>query len=119
MAGRVMEIATPATYTHPQAAPRAAQPGEQNDGWRPMETAPKDGTVVDLWFAKSLRPHRKAGFYWCSDNRAWAEDGYQIAPWRDRPCIGGNATHWRLPPAPPTAAPSEDTKDRLDHRRLG
>lgn len=70
-------------------------------GWLPITTAPKDGTVVDLWFAKALRPHRKAGFFWCSDNRSWAEDGYQAAPWRDRPCVCGEPTHWRLIPGPP------------------
>lgn len=37
--------------------------------WQPIETAPKDGTVVDLWMVSDDRPegYREADAYWVED----------------------------------------------------
>ena len=70
-------------------------------GWRTMETAPKDGTRVDLWC-------RAPGFFagQCRVPDCWFYDGY----WRrSDPEFGGasgtsrvhNVTHWQPLPLPP------------------
>lgn len=64
--------------------------------WQPIETAPKDGSIVDLWVTEPSLP----GGYRATD--AWWDGRFDI--WRtmhgepvDR------ATHWRELPEPPTA----------------
>lgn len=70
-------------------------------GWRTMETAPKDGTRVDLWC-------RAPGFFagQCRVPDCWFYDGY----WRrSDPEFGDasgtskvhNVTHWHAIPLPP------------------
>ncbi len=76
---------------------------EQDDGWQPIETAPKDGTwvlvaggsaedwapVTMAWYALNPRTDRA---YW-KQNGEW--DDYDLAD--DQP------THWRPLPTPPKA----------------
>ena len=65
---------------------------EEVNGWRDMHTAPKDGTVVLLYF----RP----GFI---RTGAWA--GVRLPGWRDSGGYGGKfigkPTHWMPLPAGP------------------
>ena len=77
--------------------------------WQPIETAPKDGTVIDVWLGGISESDRK--FYCDGDtfrSPAWA--------WREgkfRPLGGLNITqvvfvqptHWMPLPAPPEAQP--------------
>ncbi len=68
------------------------------EGWRPIETAPTDGTPVDLWvdiveeapnsFHLENEPHRVARTYY-ADYRWFGGEW----PWKP--------THWRPLPAPP------------------
>lgn len=60
--------------------------------WQPIESAPKDGTEVDLWAYEGRAP---ACHYHCDEWMAWGGD----------PEIGyitiKDPTHWRRIPAPP------------------
>jgi hypothetical protein len=74
------------------------------DRWQPIETAPKDGTPVDLW---CRAPGLNAGpgrvpDCWHSNGKWWRHDldhGDDLGRARVY-----NATHWRLIPAPPREA---------------
>lgn len=67
-------------------------------GWQPIETAPKDGTEVDLWCVRQTSggPLRIASMWW-TNATGWRNGN------RDPKieALARSATHWRLPPAPP------------------
>lgn len=74
--------------------------------WQPIETAPKDGTRVDLWMHDVDHPagYRMADARWEDDRwqvawRFWVEGGGQDSKgrWHIR------ATHWMPLPEPPRA----------------
>lgn len=51
-------------------------------GWLPIETAPKDGTAIDLWMVdESGRGWREANAYWVS-NRTDSYDDYETGAHR-------------------------------------
>lgn len=90
-------------------------------GWLPIEQAPKDGTVVDLWLTMDDgKPGERWPNCWWSDevDPTDAEFGepHQTG-WRDDvcfvsappPCHHFTVTHFMLPPAPP--APSLEVTD--------
>lgn len=70
------------------------------DGWQPIETAPKDGTMF-LIFVPSAKARKvstsRGGQFWCQDQ--WCRDGgYTVCDDHGRPV---KATHWMpLPSAP-------------------
>ncbi len=83
--------------------------------WQPIETAPKDGSVIDLWVTCQSDARRVPDAY-------WSHEGFQYGPVRqdgkpgwaaanmgydgcdgyaDDPEDGQRATHWMpLPPSP-------------------
>lgn len=66
--------------------------------WRPIETAPKDGTRLWLYF-----PHKQEDDRQCIG--WWQEDGANGSYWMDH--ADSNITdpsHWMPRPAPPTGA---------------
>ena len=75
-------------------------------GWKPIETAPKDGTRVDLWTSEGRVPNA----FWRADHWTiwlrWKRD----STWRSGPPKGahvytnvvGAVTHWQPLPPPPT-----------------
>lgn len=69
--------------------------------WQPIETAPKDGTVIDLWVpdAKNAKysAHRIPSCKW-DDKKGWVLDliPIKISSLTDAP------THWMPLPEPPT-----------------
>lgn len=71
--------------------------GEIVTVWQPIETAPKDGTVVDLWSAGE----RLTGFAWRSTGViGWTKtEGY---PAVTRVLRGNKCTHWMPAPEGPT-----------------
>lgn len=77
------------------------------EGWQPIETAPKDGTVIDLWDAGSpgspFGGHRLCDAKW--DYQHWMEGKPQgekdwLPGHRDGPAYH-RITHWRHKPAVP------------------
>lgn len=77
----------------------------QEQGWQPIETAPKDGTRVDLW-AKFWRAHSD-GFLWkrCADCSWMKGDSMtnRSAYWMGLD-NGWYPTHWMPLPEPPPDA---------------
>lgn len=67
----------------------------RGDGWQPIETAPKDGTWVMLFYRPSCVP--LVTF--------WAEYSAARSDWAHRKELGNNVpTHWRPLPWPPATA---------------
>ncbi len=79
------------------------------NGWLPIESAPRDGTRVDLWV---LDPHwgdcsRVVDCYWSQD---WKPEGVWLDPnaeYGDTGELYGTPTHYRLPPPPPAQGPEQ------------
>lgn len=70
-------------------------------GWRTMESAPKDGTKIDLWCEdRCSKGLRIPNCYWIVDGMAWAGPFPQLYG----PYI---ATHWRPLPPPPNKGEGE------------
>jgi hypothetical protein len=71
------------------------------DGWRPIESAPKDGRSLMVWIADDqiAGPHVLAPISITAEN-AWWDDSTcdRIEPL-------GSVTHWRPLPAPPQQEP--------------
>lgn len=66
--------------------------------WRTIDTAPKDGTLVDLWCVHTtFPPGRSANMRWFGGE--WREAAPMI--WGLNP--GWHATHWMPLPEPPGA----------------
>jgi len=99
------------------AALAAPQPNAAADGWMPIETAPKDGTEIDLF---SRHGHREAGAAWGLPPHECGEMGrYCDSEWHDyepgwvtdfwgEPQPDSEFTHWRPLPAPPTLSASKE-----------
>lgn len=69
--------------------------------WRPIETAPKDGSLIDLWCGDY---ERVADAKWDTKRRAWVEwgiDGFDCMEWVRLPDYY-KPTHWMPLPEPPT-----------------
>ena len=60
--------------------------------WLPIETAPKDGTCVDLWCAEMLR---LTNFRWYDEDNSWQNQWGELFKSLITP------THWMPIPAPP------------------
>lgn len=74
---------------------------QQQVAWKTIETAPKDGTIVDLWMCGPRSPdgYREADC-WYAHGQWWNSFG------RDGDCApgwmaGDIPTHWMPLPAPP------------------
>ena len=80
-------------------APRPAPISTHGDGWRPIETAPTDGTpflaVTGNW--RTVCSWNKHRHDWCVSSPS-----YESYPVDERP------THWMPLPSPPTAAPQKE-----------
>lgn len=77
--------------------------------WQPIETAPKDETLVDLWCRRSWNPpdkyERCCDMYWCTTHKIYrsVKNRHYVERLWD-PRRGGPhliPTHWRPLPEPP------------------
>lgn len=73
--------------------------------WRPIETAPKDGTVFDVWLGDA--PVRDADFY-CGNKKYLRSPNWHWLEGKFRPFTGlrpvpvfVQPTHWMPLPEPP------------------
>ncbi len=79
----------------------------KHDLWRPIATAPKDGTVIDLWVTYSGGAERCASCFW-DIHEDWGP-GF-VPRWRQQYAeasgssfdVSGIPTHWQPVPAPPS-----------------
>ena len=73
-----------------------AQPTAQAEGWRPIETAPKDCQAILVTEGRFCHCVE-----WNEEFDWWAVDDNKLGPFRLR---GSSPTHWMPLPPPPTAA---------------
>ena len=67
--------------------------------WRPIETAPKDGSWVDLWayFPEHDLAKRVPSAKWDREVNNWRYSYWHFGQYKYPPTI----THWQPIPAPP------------------
>jgi hypothetical protein len=67
--------------------------------WRPIESAPKDGSEVDVWCASEAEGddggYRIANAWWCRVDARWRYYGDERTAWAHQP------THWMPVPDGP------------------
>ena len=112
--GRHKAFAEAANALEGSAAPLAAPPTAQAKGWRPIETAPKDGRTLLLGYFNSAGKWRTTRGEWLSQDRIdeYAEDPDCMSlGWHettveddDGKCWPIDPTHWMPVPLPPTSA---------------
>ena len=88
----------------------SAPPTAQAEGWRPIETAPKDGTYLLLWEQYSTNPFVGCwafGVWAVSHEHVDAEGGWDGANVVDS-ISQERITHWMPLPNPPTSAEGVD-----------
>lgn len=80
--------------------------------WRPIETAPKDGTLIDVWMGRDEFPHRRTDVYWgryphtCGEHGSYCDSCPPDRDmWVDALTAGYEhnlrPTHWMPIPEPP------------------
>jgi hypothetical protein len=70
---------------------------ERFTDWQPIETAPKDGTRVDLWCIPSFGHSGRVSDCWFSIGKWWMDDAFG----NDCRSEVANAVHWMPVPEPP------------------
>jgi hypothetical protein len=102
-------------------APKGAlHPGCSGDAWRPISTAPKDGTVVDLLSIDGLTgsAHRRVN---CSWGRMVKWNGEEFEGWRGLGALYQafqSPTHWMPIPQPPLIPDEEAPNDGAEVLRF-
>lgn len=79
---------------------------EPQTPWRPIETAPKDGTNFDAWLtfkSGKSQSYRKTDVWWCDQRQNWTWEGQ----WGGRLGPDIELTHWMPRPASPLSRPEE------------
>ena len=81
----------------------AALEAAREDGWKPIETAPRDGTTVVVYF----KGHGPMTVAWEDpwgdgpEGAIWCVTDHKHGPYPVRGYRTGDDTHWRPLPAPP------------------
>ena len=66
--------------------------------WQPIETAPKDGTIIDLWYPSE--PQRVTNCRWYKKNKFWGTERTPTADYIES--REENPTHWMIAVNPET-----------------
>ena len=73
-------------------------------GWQPISTAPKDGTLIDLWVINDMgKGHRVPRCDWDSWNDCWRQWPDTDSSYNDAMYDDEHPTHWMPLPSPPEA----------------
>lgn len=99
----------PLVASHPTPEHADVDKTVEGNGWLSIESAPKDGTVIDLWSAEF---GRQPDCFWGKREHHCGEDGqYCDSDWHSEPDAWidsaqnsdtfDDVTHWRPLPAPP------------------
>lgn len=75
----------------PRTLARLLREEADSQGWRPIETGPRDGTRVLLWHR--YRPRSSAIGYWSASHGDWMSDSGELQR--------GFISYWRPLPPPP------------------
>lgn len=82
---------------------------DKNTGWQSIRSAPRDGTVIDLW----CDDERLTNCFW-KDYPYWKWwQQYAESPGNNFP-VDGKADYWMPLPKPPELLPDRDQKERKD-----
>lgn len=80
--------------------PRSKRPGQQaahsapdRNGWMPIESAPKDGTTIDLW--SDIGQCRLADCWWEAGRHAWRQWGIDLFGSPGAIAVEDRVSHWR------------------------
>ncbi|ENN89110.1 hypothetical protein RHSP_01139 [Rhizobium freirei PRF 81] len=86
-----------------RAALHAPLPEAGNgDGWLPIETAPKDGTKIDVIEVNRFGAERVTDVWWSASRQYWAVWGDRGFGTSGETSVGVIPTHWRHRPSPPS-----------------
>lgn len=67
---------------------------DADEAWRPINTAPQDGSVVDLW----RDGERLTDYWWSQTRKTWiTHSGFPVVT----VCLTTRPTHWMFAPTPP------------------
>ncbi len=69
------------------------------DKWQPIETAPKDGTLVDLWIKAADCEFRACDANWSEHFECWEINGTPLSEYYMN--VGYYPTYWMPRPKPP------------------
>jgi hypothetical protein len=75
-----------------------------SDEWQLIDTAPKDGTIIDLWWVRndgSDKSYRRPDCRWAEHMGGWVWEGI----WNGTTPKNWTATHWMPRPKPPLTRP--------------
>ncbi|WP_340584027.1 hypothetical protein [Brucella pseudintermedia] len=105
-AERALEVVKEYLTTRALSSPDHADAGKvEGDGWLPIESAPKDGTVIQAWHQVHKCPvsvlWKDDGFPYRGERLNWHERTYTTA-WPERAF-----THWRPLPSAPASEGAE------------
>lgn len=64
--------------------------------WRPIETAPKDGTIIDLWCIHPAYKSERAA------DAKFKDNGWVFGFFSEKLNTGWYPTHWMSLPPPPS-----------------
>jgi hypothetical protein len=77
-------------------------PSVTQGGWRPIETAPKDGTQIIVFSTEEADPSPTLAVFLAGESDFWL-DAYDHSPMTG--VVSGKPTHWLPLPPPPGEKP--------------